>query len=371
MQKIQLLKVKMSTMSKDSSQAKSGAAAKPPNYKRLTDDDLFRHSSQYRFWSFVPDQLRQKRTELNAQAVSSVEQDLHNFITEHKDQLTEEEFKVIEEKAVPVTVDEEVKLVNFYAQKVQDIAQRLNLPTEVVATSITFFRRFFLENSVMQLEPKTIVFTTIFLACKSENYFIGIDWFAAKTKGSKEEILKYEFKLLESLKFCLMNHHPYKALHGFFLDIQVVLHGKVDLKYMGQIYDRCKRRITNALLTDAVYFYPPPQITLAVLMLEDEALTTRYLELKFHGNNYGDDATQETEKSTEETGISISFERLLSMITSCKDLIQNSPTVPVEEAKSIMAKVLYSKNPKVLLNKLRRKHSFEGQDASAEKKPKI
>ncbi|GCF00906.1 hypothetical protein ZYGM_002409 [Zygosaccharomyces mellis] len=342
-------------------QPKDEVPVKPANYRRLTDDDLFRHSSQYRFWSFIPDQLKQKRIELNAQAVASTEENLRKFMIENKDYLGDEELKTLEEKAVPVNMDEEVKLVNFYAKKVQAIAQRLNLPTEIIATAITFFRRFFLENSVLEIEPKAVVFTTIFLACKSENYFIGIDSFAAKTKGSKTEILKYEFKLLESLKFCLMNHHPYKALHGFFLDIQVVLHGKVDLKYMGQIYDRCKRRITNALLTDVVYFYAPPQITLAVLMLEDEALTTRYLELKFHGN---------TESENPSTGVSINFDKLISMINSCKDMIENASSVPVEEAKEIMAKVLYSRNPQVLLNKLKRKNSSENPEDSPDKRLK-
>lgn len=350
------------TMS-NNSQPKNEAPAKPANYRRLTDDDLFRHSSQYRFWSFTPDQLRQKRIELNAQAVISVEGKLQKFIGDHRDSLTDEELKTIEEKAIPVNMEEEVKLVDFYAKKVQGIAQRLNLPTEIIATAITFFRRFFLENSVLEIEPKAIVFTTIFLACKSENYFIGIDSFASKTKGSKTEILKYEFKILESLKFCLMNHHPYKALHGFFLDIQVVLHGKVDLKYMGQIYDRCKRRITNALLTDVVYYYAPPQITLAVLMLEDEALATRYLELKFHSNT-------EPEQPNQNTGISINFDKLISMINVCKDMIENAPTVSVEEAKTIMAKVLYSQNPQVLLSKLKRKQSSEGPEESPDKRLK-
>lgn len=355
---------------KKTSAADESTPNKPPNYKRLSDDDLFRHSSQYRFWSFTPEQLEQKRIEVNAQAVSSTEEDLRNFVADTQTALNEEEIKIIEEKAVPVTMEEEMKLVNFYTKKVQVIAQHLNLPTEIVATSITFFRRFFLENSILQSDPKEMVYTSIFLACKSENYFIGIDSFSAKTKGSKEAILKHEFPLLESLKFSLLSHHPYRPLHGFFLDIQAVLHGKVDLKYMGQIYDRCKKKITDALLTDAVYFYSPPQITLAVLLLEDEALTTRYLELKVHGNNSsegsaGDDAA----KPVVDTGITIDFDKLITLITSCKELIENSPNVSVEEATSIAAKVYFCQNPKDLLMKLKRKQS-DGLKESPQKMTK-
>ena len=72
--------------------------------------------------------------------------------------------------------------------------------------------------------------------------------------------------------------------------------GKVDLNYMGQIYDRCKKRITAALLTDVVYFYTPPQITLATLLIEDEALVTRYLETKFPSREGSQESVPGNEK---------------------------------------------------------------------------
>ncbi|CCH61691.1 hypothetical protein TBLA_0F01480 [Henningerozyma blattae CBS 6284] len=273
----------MPTMSFKSNQSDTTTSStdKLPAYKRISDDDLYRHSTQYRLWSFTPEQLANKRIQTNEEATRKINDNLLAFIKNHSNDYTPEEITLIREKAIPVTMEEEIKLINFYTKKVQVIAQHLNLPTEIVATSISFFRRFFLENSVMEIDPKTTVHTTIFLACKSENYFIGVDSFAKKAKSSREAILKYEFQLLESLKFSLLNHHPYRALHGFFLDIQSVLRDKVDVKYMGQIYDRCKKRITDALLTDAVYFYTPPQITLAMLLLEDETLIIKYLETKF------------------------------------------------------------------------------------------
>lgn len=362
--------IRQQTPVSDGKASKESSTDKPPNYKRLSDDDLFRHSSHYRFWSFTPEQLEQKRIQVNAQAVQSIEEDLRNFVADNKTDLNEEEIKTIEMKAVPVTAEEELKLINLYAKKVQMIAQRLNLPTEIVATSITFFRRFYLENSVHKFEPKAIVLTTIFLACKSDNYFIGIDSFCEKTRGSKEQILKYEFPLLESLKFSLLNHHPYRPLHGFFLDIQAVLHGKVDLNYMGHIYDRCKKRITEALLTDAVYFYSPPQITLSVLMIEDEALTTRYLELKFHGSN--PDSSADAEETTSQgNGLSISLEKLMSLIKDCRKIIEESTNTSVEEAKSIAARLYFCQNPGDLLKKLKKRKHDEQDSSGPEKKPRV
>ena len=227
------------TSTTDQSEPNKEEIKKP---KRVTDDDLYRRSTQYRLWSFTIDSLREKRFSINKNAILKVTDSLNKYIEDKQNCLSDIEIQTIRSKAVPVTPDEELKLVGFYAKKVQMIAQHLNLPTEVVATSIIFFKRFFLENSVTEFDPKDLVHTTIFLACKSENYFISVDSFANKAKSKRDEILKYEFKLLESLKFTLFNHHPYKPLHGFYLDIQNVLHGKVDLNYMGKIYDKCKKK---------------------------------------------------------------------------------------------------------------------------------
>ncbi|CAI4053734.1 TFIIH complex kinase subunit CCL1 SKDI_16G2900 [Saccharomyces kudriavzevii IFO 1802] len=356
---------------------------KPPNYKRISDDDIYRHSSQYRMWSYTREQLQEKRIDTNARAVAYIEENLLKFREAHD--LAEEEMKVLEAKAIPLTMEEELNLVNFYAKKVQVIAQHLNLPTEVVATSISFFRRFFLENSVMQIDPKSIVHTTIFLACKSENYFISVDSFAQKAKSNRESILKFEFKLLESLKFSLLNHHPYKPLHGFFLDIQNILYGKVDLNYMGQIYDRCKKRISGALLSDVVYFYTPPQITLAALLIEDEALVTRYLEMKFpnvegiqepEAKNMTKEAQNDTSKTekdkkqnTKDEKSSIDAVKLLAVIRECKDLIEEPNPLSTEDAKRIAAKNYYCQNPSSLVQKLKRKMNED--TSTAEKRQKI
>ena len=364
--------------------------------KRITDDDLYRHSTQYRMWSFTKEHLRDKRMQTNRRVADAIKQKLEEFFNSQGDQVTPEELQMLRSKAVPLTEDEELKLVNFYAKKVQVIAQHLNLPTEVVGTSITFFRRFYLEKSVMEYDPKSLVHTTIFLACKSENYFISVDSFAKKAKSTRDVILKYEFQLLEALRFSLFVHHPYRPLHGFFLDIQTVLYGKVDLKYMGQVYDRCRRRITDALLTDVVFLFTPPQITLAVLLIEDEQLILKYLEIKFgsmedgevgEGNQEGDSTNQgydseqgvvdsvskgETEqtrkaKSSSDAKSPIHLEKLIEVIKECKDMIESYEAVDTVEAKSVAAKNYYCQHPEILVMKLTAKRQQETESPPAKR----
>lgn len=184
-----------------------------------------------------------------------------------------------------------------------------------------------------------------------------------------------------------MNHHPYKPLHGFFLDIQNVLYGKVDLNYMGQIYDRCKKRITAALLTDVVYFYTPPQITLATLLIEDEALVTRYLETKFPSREGSQESVPGNEKeepqndasTTEEKQREVHRERRIfdrlrrsyyHKYAECKSIIEDCKPPSTEEAKKIAAKNYYCQNPSTLIQKLKRKLNGEDTSSTVEKKQK-
>lgn len=356
----------MSTTTTNTPTPNNDALTNESKSKVVTDDDIYRHSSQYKNWSFNREKLNQKRLDKNGQASNVINSKLINFRDRNSNSLTPNEIKLIMEQAIPVTSDEEIKLVNFYAKKVLVIAQHLNLPTEVIATSIIFFKRFYLENSVMEIDPKTIVHTTIFLACKSENYFISVDSFAKKAKSNKDTILNNEFKILESIKFNLLNHHPYKPLHGFFLDIQSVLQNKVDINYMGQIYDKCKKRITDALLTDVTFYFTPPQITLAVLLIEDEALIMKYLETKFPSiepikqeeenvEEVKDKETKEDEKNIDKPKITLYYENILNIIQECSEQIKNPVNISVQEAKSIAAKIYYCQNPMNVLNRLKRK----------------
>lgn len=337
-------------------------------YRRVTLDDLYRDSSQFRLWSFTPEKLAQRRAETHARAMNQIVESLESFRAKEQHSLTSEELEALEQRAIPLTQEEEAKLLHFYVKKVQMWAKHLNLPTEVVATAVTFYRRFFLDNSLMLQDPEPFVLTSIFLACKSENYFIGIETFAAKSKGNKDVILRNEFKLLEGLKFSLLNHHPYKPLHGFFLDIQATLYGKVDLQYMGKIYDRSRKKITDCLLTDAIFLFTPPQITLAILMQEDQSLIQKYLELKFKRKQEEEPKEGNESKTTDPDPVD--YEKIISLIEQCQKYMKADISITKEEATKIAAKSYYCRNPMVLIDKFRKKSSARASEEPPEKKQK-
>ena len=91
----------------------------------------------------------------------------------------------------------------------------------VVGTSITYFKRFYLRNSVMAWHPKDIFLVCVYLACKIEEFNISISQFVQNiqnTNESREElsnmILSYELLLMEKLDFHLNVHNFYRPFEG-------------------------------------------------------------------------------------------------------------------------------------------------------------
>jgi len=70
--------------------------------------------------------------------------------------------------------------------------------------------------------------TCLFLACKSENSYIALDEFLKKVpKGpSAETIKELELTVSQNIRFEYQIQSPFWALHGFYLDIQVIVNMK-------------------------------------------------------------------------------------------------------------------------------------------------
>ncbi|GME66848.1 unnamed protein product [[Candida] boidinii] len=246
--------------------------------RRITAEELYRRSSQYRIWSFTESQLEDMRVSANKRGLivrtnklSSLDKSLPEV------QLLFNENGNFEH----LTVEEERIIVIYYARKAKDLANFFHLPTQARSTAISFLIRFFLIHSVMEYHPQFIMYTCLFLAAKVENNFIGINTFSkAIPKTTPESILQYEYPILESMKFTLLCRHPYQPLYGFYLDIQAVF-PKIDIKRLGTAYDSARSLINDSLFSDAVFLYTPPQIALAALWISDNVVAERYLARKF------------------------------------------------------------------------------------------
>jgi len=165
---------------------------------------------------------------------------------------------------------EERLLIIYYSHMVIDICRKFRppVPMTVVGTAMTYFKRFFLNTSVMEFHPKDVAYLCVYLACKVDEYNVSIDQFIGQAAPTCPEVGNFvidnELLLLQKLNFHLTVHNPYRPLEGFFIDVKA----KNDALHIGDIEQhrsKVDRVLGQSLLTDVSLMFPPSQIALAVL----------------------------------------------------------------------------------------------------------
>lgn len=134
------------------------------------------------------------------------------------------------------------------------------------------------DNSATEL----IVFrvTCIFLATKTENHYISVEKFASKLpKVESSWIIEQEFVVMDALRFNLMIHHPYLALHGLFLDMQDLIENH-DILF--DIYEKSIQLCHESYLSDVCLIYQPSQIALAIFTRAAKSLGLDLIEKYIH-----------------------------------------------------------------------------------------
>lgn len=313
----------------------------------VSDDDLYRRSTQYRLWSFLADDLREKQVKANEygqtyattkfnQAYQSIKQENPEVFEQYSQELQPSNLLNL------ITVDEEIKFIQYYSNMIIKLSSIFQMPTQVKATAISLFKKFYLHNSVMEYHPKNILYTCLFLAAKSENFFISIESFIKPLKKTiASDILDLEFIVLQSLKFTLMVHHPFRPLYGFFLDFQAVLLFPsllydVNIDTIGQLYDKAKTWLNDyALLSNVSFLFTPPQIALAALYDCDKRITDKYLKAKFIQDKDNRD----------------NYELLVKTIRKCVTIAKESHLSTKDESTEIDRKCYFCLHPKKLIEK--------------------
>ncbi|ODQ65282.1 cyclin-like protein [Nadsonia fulvescens var. elongata DSM 6958] len=297
---------------------------------RITDDDLYRHTSQYELWSFSSTALAATRMSANQEGLERAHQ---KFRSKNLDP----------SQCQGLTAKEEYLLILYYCTKCQDLASFFSMPSKVKATAIAFIKRFYLSNSVMDYNPKDILYTCLFLATKSENCFISIKKFSETIpKTTPDGILSLEYVILQGLKFTLAGYHPFNPLYGFFLDMQKILADDYDQAQFETLHSQATHFADESLFTDAAFLYTPPQIALACLFLADESATIKYLSVKMNANPN-------------------LLSTLNHIVRECKDLIATNEKPTVETVK-VLAKRLHFCNP---ASHLLAKRKLERVDSSS------
>ncbi len=97
----------------------------------MSEDDIYRASTQYRLWSFTPETLASLRASTNAVATDRVRAAIKR-VREKQDGSASNGSSTEKEKEIEcLTVEEEQKLVGFYCVRAMGLADFCSFPTNV------------------------------------------------------------------------------------------------------------------------------------------------------------------------------------------------------------------------------------------------
>jgi len=175
---------------------------------------------------------------------------------------------------------EEHLLVKLYIAKISQLCGLFRFPEEVEATGITYLKRFYLKNTVMDWHPKNVMLTALFLATKTTNHPISLESYTANIpRTNPSDVLDLEFLVAQSLAFEFAVWHAHRALWGIWLDIQDLPQAPPH-EELQQIYDTALQHLHTSRLTDVELIYPPSQIALACLSLAQPEIAAFWARTK-------------------------------------------------------------------------------------------
>ncbi|XP_022652125.1 cyclin-H-like [Varroa jacobsoni] len=216
---------------------------------------MFSHSTQRKYWMFCSE-----RELANLREASNTNY-IQNTIARDGRPSTED---IYDTYLLP---SEERMLYRHYEFLLREFCKKFQppVPKAVMGTSLAYFKRFYLRNSVMDLHPKHMIVTCVYLACKVEEFNVSITQFVNNVKGDREKaqdvILSNELLLMQHLRYHLTVHNPYRPVEGLLIDIKTRMqHIIQDAENLRPLMDDF---LDRSLLTDASLLFAPSQIALA------------------------------------------------------------------------------------------------------------
>ncbi|GAM34938.1 hypothetical protein TCE0_015r02851 [Talaromyces pinophilus] len=296
----------------------------------MIEDEIYKTSTQFRIWTYTKESLKSLRANTNAaacerlraaqnrarEAPRSATPSTSGNLTPNPSDGDSKVEAALGKDVDCLSAEEELMFVRYYCEQALELGDNYKpaLPTMVRATAIQYLRRFYLSNSVMTYHPKTIMPCALFLATKTDNYYLSLNEFAkAVPKIDKPaDVIAPEYTLTQSLRYTFDVRHPFRGLEGGIMELQAIAQGEGQPGpfITGQTSESMKQAINNieplpgfdkgspssrisaahgkardllktaAQMTDAYFHYTPSQIWLAALMVADKPLAQFYLDTK-------------------------------------------------------------------------------------------
>lgn len=152
-----------------------------------------------------------------------------------------------------------------FVQFIQRLGKGLQLRNRVVSTAIVYFKRIYLRRSFLEVDPRPVAPTVVFMASKAEECGVNAtkvvaavallgDSFCAHLTA--DDILRCEFESLGKLQFDLVVFHPYRDL------VQLVADAGVT-----DCLQTAWNIVNDSYRTDVCLVYPPHLVAVAAIYM--------------------------------------------------------------------------------------------------------
>eukprot|EP00177_Eucheuma_denticulatum_P007207 GFKZ01013115.1.p1 GENE.GFKZ01013115.1~~GFKZ01013115.1.p1 ORF type:complete len:349 (+),score=61.88 GFKZ01013115.1:243-1289(+) len=183
-----------------------------------------------------------------------------------------------------LTLEEEWRLRRFHERRIVHFMERIKFPPKVAATSISYFKRFFVDHSVMDFDPAAIACVAMYVAGKVEEVVITADYLIERMdelmNGGQDgelwkvgvgTVLGVELEFLQSLSFYLICFHPFRCV-GMLAELLKDKHG-LDVESIGMLMHKAeyitKRRV---MLSDLCLTKTPGVLAIATVVVAAESI---------------------------------------------------------------------------------------------------
>ncbi|KAK7269339.1 hypothetical protein RIF29_22064 [Crotalaria pallida] len=225
-------------------------------------------------WVFTPQQLVEKYRAANQRAREVLEKGGTTLMTIDADgslkypepQINTKDNANKRSRAKPVSIEEERCIRLFLEDKIQEVCKNFHFPHKIQATALIYFKRFYLQWSIMEHDPKNILLTCIYAACKIEENHVSAEELGKGIQQDHQMILNNEMIIYQTLEFDLIVYAPYRSVEGFINDMEEFCNADDDLLQMLKtLQETARLEVDKMMLTDAPLLFPPGQLALAAL----------------------------------------------------------------------------------------------------------
>jgi cyclin H len=200
-----------------------------------------------------------------------------------------------------LSLEEECTLRRHHERRILRFTQRIDFPPKVAASAISYFKRFFLDRSVLDYNPAIIALSSLYASFKVEEVIISADDLVARAdvilngvdekniaateslcgtamRVTAEALLTTELSFLHLLDFHLICYHPYRSLTVLYERIAAdkslphLYSGKDEGtaardSLLEELFSHAHRTVTRrTLLTDVQFTHSPAAIAIAAVI---------------------------------------------------------------------------------------------------------